>query len=296
MELEKTMLVTHKNCMDGSTSAILFIAAGGLRENIRFTNPSHSETDEIVSELLETWSGPILIADVSVSVALAEKVRRTDVFLLDHHKSAIPLADFSWCLIDVQNTSCGSMMLYNYLQSFRPVRDYTELVNLVDDHDRWVKQYKATDKIASLHQVLGQEFFIDRFVKDSNTLLTSEEEYVVNLDIRKRDQYIAAKKKEVEVLRKTIQGHNVRVAFVSAATHQSQLGNAICEDPVIDADIAVMVGGAISMRARKSCPVDLSSLAKVNSGGGHKLAAGCSLDGLLGKTLVDFVKDSLKFN
>lgn len=299
MDIKKMALVTHQGCMDGSTCAIVFCAAGGLRENVFFTSPNHRDTDELVADLLERWTGPILIADASISMSLAEKVYRNDVTLLDHHKSAIPLQKFPWCEIDVNNTRAGGKMLYDWLlkNMLHPpmgFSDYENLVIYADDHDRWIKEYKQSDVLSLFHEVLGQELFIDRFLKNSGPALNAMEQYAVDLEIKKRDQYIQKRMKEVQVVRKNIQGHDVNVAYVAAGTHQSLLGNMICENPEINADMCVLVGTSISMRANRTCPVDLSAVAKTNGGGGHAKAAGCSIDKLLGKSLLEYVKDNLK--
>jgi len=298
MDMTKVALVTHQGCMDGSTCAIVFVAAGGLRENVFFSSPNHRDTDEIVSDLLQRWTGPILIADASISLSLAEKIYRQDIVLLDHHKSAIPLTKFPWCEIDVDNTRAGGKMLYDWLKknsSSSWFMEYENLVTFADDHDRWIKEYKQSDVLSLFHEVLGQELFIDRFLKNSGPALNAMEQYAVDLEVKKREKYIQKRMKEVEVVRKKIQGHDVNVAYVSAGTHQSLLGNMICEDPTIGADICVLVGSSVSMRANRLCPVDLSAVAKINGGGGHAKAAGCSIDKLLGKSLVEYVKDNLRF-
>lgn len=298
-DIEKAALVTHRGCMDGSTCAIVFLAAGGLRENIRFSSPNHRDVDEVVEELLETWPGPILIADVSISMRLAEQVIRDDVFLLDHHKSAIPLQQFSWCEVDVNNSRAGGKMLFDwFVNNFTTMSlvPYKELVDLADDHDRWIKNYKESDLISVFHEVLGQELFIDRFVKNAQCKFNAMEQYAIDLEIKKRTNYIKQKMKNVIVVKQTIQGHEVNVGYVNAGTHQSMLGNMICDDPNLNVDICVLVGTAISIRSSSKCPVDLSFLAKLNGGGGHMHAAGCSLDKLLGSSLIDFVKQNLRLN
>ena len=297
MDISKAALVTHANCMDGSTCAVLFLAAGGLRKNIHFSSPNHRDVDKAVSELLETWPGLIMLADISISLDLAKKVGRSDVVLLDHHKSAIPLKEFPWCEIDVENTRCGSKMLFDWLinnYTCMSLVPYEDLVTLVNDNDLWIKAYNESGNLALFHEVLGQDLFIDRFLKRPEPTLDTMEQYALNLATTKRDKYVEYKKKNVQIVEKEINGNKVRLGFVAAGTHQSVLGNEICEDPELNVDIAVLVGSSISLRGKHNCPVDLSALAKLNRGGGHRAAAGCSLDGMLGKSLVEYVIDNLK--
>jgi oligoribonuclease NrnB/cAMP/cGMP phosphodiesterase (DHH superfamily) len=300
IDLSKTALVTHKNCCDGSTCAVLFLAAGGKRENVFFSSPNHNDTDELVSDLLETFSGPILIADASISEKQAEKVYRDDVVLLDHHKSAIPLAKFSWCEIDIENTRCGAMMLFDWLKTNAQSTWFMEhkfLVDLVDDHDRWIHNYPESENNAVFHELIGSKKYIDRFLKNPSPKLNEMEQYALNLEIEKRDEYIQYKMKNLFVVEKEIQGHKVNVAFVSSGIHQSRLGNMICEDPSLNVDICVLVGSAISMRSRHNCPVDLAAVAKKLGGGGHKYAAGFSLDKFLNnKNMLNTVIEHKEWN
>lgn len=286
--------------MDGSTCAIVFCAAGGKKENIVFSSPSHDETDEKFADLLDSWDGPVIVADASVSVEMAETVCNHDnLVLLDHHKSAIPLAEYPWAYIEKENTRAGGKMLYDFLMERvnnpENLRRYKELVDAADDHDRWVKDIPESDTIATLHNVLGQKLFINRFLKNPLLQLTSNEKYLLDLEDQKREEYIENRKKEMVVRDIEVDGKKVSVAFLLANNHQSRLGHAIYEDVTLGIDVVVMVGNkSISMRSKQNCPLDLSVVAKLNGGGGHAAAAGCSLGKVLGKDLVEFVIERLK--
>jgi oligoribonuclease NrnB/cAMP/cGMP phosphodiesterase (DHH superfamily) len=91
MDLTNTKLVTHANCPDGLACAIVFISAGGQRNNVVFSSPNHKFVDEKVKDLLGSSSGvDIIIADLSVSEQLAEVIENAykNVLLFDHHNSA----------------------------------------------------------------------------------------------------------------------------------------------------------------------------------------------------------------
>lgn len=300
MNLKNAALLTHKNCMDGSTCAIVFCAAGGKRENIVFSSPNHDETDEKFADLLDNWDGPIIVADASVSVEMAETVCNYDnLVLLDHHKSAIPLSEYPWAYIEKENSRAGGKMLYDFLieriSNPESLRAYQELVDAADDHDRWIKNIPESDTIATLHNVLGQKLFVNRFLKNPNLSLTNNEQYLLNLEDFKREEYIENRKKEMTVREVDVNGESVRVAFLLANNHQSRLGHAIYEDITLGVDVVVMVGNkSISMRSKQDCPLDLSVVAKLNGGGGHAAAAGCDLGKVLGQDLVEFVIERLK--
>ena len=115
MDLSKTALITHRACMDGSACAVLFIALGGNPESVFYSDPGHDNTDKVTQEVMNKWSGPILLVDVGISEHLAEEIDAwlagsNSFLLLDHHKSSVPLNRFSWCEVDEANTRCGSLV------------------------------------------------------------------------------------------------------------------------------------------------------------------------------------------
>lgn len=300
--LEKVKFITHSQCMDGSTSCLVFLFAGGKKENVIFSNPSHDKTDEVVKEQMQTGL-PIIMADISISLKLAQDIDTYDypIIILDHHKSAEDLKKFSWCEID--NSRCGSKILFDYF-----MRDFNtlaiqlnskclSLVTLSDDYDRWIHDYPDSKKLNALHHLLGQELFIDRFLKNHDMAFTKEENYLVDLEDVKTQKMVNEKKKEAFVIEKQIQGHKVRIACVKAiGSNMSILGNELCKDPNINVDIAMMLGSdSVSFRCKDTCPVDLSVLAKDNNGGGHSRSSGINLNVLLGQDLLEMVLYKIKF-
>lgn len=300
MNLDNAVLVTHRGCMDGSTCALVFIAAGGDKENIFFSTPSHSDTDALVKYLLETTDSDIIVADASISLKLAEKIDKGPrrVKVLDHHKSAIPINKFSWCEIDVENTRAGGMMLYDWFYEVARTPELEPLDNLVmaaDDYDRWIRKHPDSEDLVTLHDAIEQESFIERFEQNPYVIFSEKERYLIDVYKAKRDRFVEKKKKDAEFVTLNIQGHNVKVGFVEAGTHQSILGNAICSDPELSADIAVMINSrSVSLRASADCPVDVSKMAKFFMGGGHIKAGGFSLSALFNDAkLVDIVKERI---
>lgn len=302
MDLTNTALLTHRSCLDGSTCSIVFCAAGGNKNNIRFSSPSHDKSDEAFLDLYENWDGPIIVADLSVSYNVALTVSLSaEVYLLDHHKSAIPLDEFSWCEIEVDNHRAGGKMLFDFLydnvryNSDPCFRDLKDLVEAADDHDRWIKEIPESDTLATLHNVLGQKRFINRFLKTPELSLTENERYVLNLEDEKREEYIKNAKKNLSIVNKSIDGKQIKVAYLLANKHQSRLGHAIYEDVELDIDVVIMISNrSISMRSRPNCPLDLSMVAKKFNGGGHLHAGGMSLGQVIGKDLIELVVEKLQ--
>ncbi len=299
MDLDDVKLVTHLQCSDGSACAVLFLAAGGNQKNIVFVPPGHTEVDEVAKDLYYNWEGEIWFVDVSVSVETAELLenRAKDIHLLDHHKSAIPLAKFSFCQIDEENSACGSKLFYQFLnrKGFR-LSAYKEFIDNVDDMDRWSRSIFGSEVIFSLHSLYGQKLFIERFQSNPSMTVTPVERALIDIDLKKQKQYIKSKKDQVSIHTRTVQGKKVNVGFVNAGgPYRSALGDALCSDPDLGIDVVVMVNGDfISLRSRGD-NVDCSRLAKMNGGGGHFGAGGCSLADVLGKDLLSLAIGNMKF-
>lgn len=293
-------LVTHKNCMDGAGCAILYRALGGKEENIHFVNPNHEQSDAKVKELLESGLN-VLGADMSISTNLVQQLidsRDIQYFqLLDHHKSAIPLEKFglSNLVIDKENTRCGCKMLYEHLLTDingDKIKPYKDLVDYIDDHDRWMKNIPESDNLAMFYMTVGQKMFIERFVKNPSIEFTNQEKYVIEIEKNKMEEEIREKKRHVQSAThsKKINGKHYRIGFVTGVRYVSSTGNALYSDPTLNLDAVLLVGNeTISLRCGKDSELDLSSLSKKFGGGGHKAAAGFQIKGLLGKSVIDMI-------
>jgi oligoribonuclease NrnB/cAMP/cGMP phosphodiesterase (DHH superfamily) len=289
--------------MDGSACAALFVAAGFDRNKIHFSFPAHEQVEEVVDTLLNKTNDDILLVDVSVSEAFAERVGASGrVEIIDHHKGALPLARFDWCEIERENQRSGAMMFYDWLMKQDDIYkdsvwQYRDFVKAVDDYDRWVHEIPESKTLATFHYVLGQRLFLDRFLKNPSLNLNEAERYAINLESEKKADFIERTKKDAFIRTFRLNDKDIRVGFVLSSTYQSELGHAMCQDLDLDIDVAAIVGlHKISLRSEKGGDeVDLSVIAKLNGGGGHTSAAGCSLSKVLDRDFLEMVADNLKW-
>src|SRR3990167_2751364 len=170
MSLADTILITHGDCMDGCGCAILFKIMGGQDKNIHFV--SHAVVNETISQLVNGYSGHLVIADISPNEETCEVLdRRGDVTLIDHHITAEPLTKYSWAHID--NNACGTLLVWNhFLKSYPDLAEYEGMARMIDDYDRWIKKNPLSQSFADLQSVAGSKYFISRFIKDSRVKLT----------------------------------------------------------------------------------------------------------------------------
>jgi len=296
--MKNTKLVTHKDCLDGSACSILFQRAGGLKENIIYTVPSHNATDEVIDHLIYNWEGPIIFADVSFSEQWAEKIDkfRMDVMVFDHHEAANYLAKYKWCHIDEDNLNCGSKVFLDWLSKKLHLVFTTnewKFVDIVDDVDRWIWNSPWSEDLSILHKALGQELFVERFVKDIFPKYSNTEKYVIKLEKYKSERHIEEKVRQTQVFLKRVDGKKLRIGIVDASKNISEIGNKLCKDVDLNLDFAVVVGSK-SVSFRSTGKRNVCQIAQLNGGGGHKLAAGCPIKNVLGKPLLNLIIEGLK--
>jgi oligoribonuclease NrnB/cAMP/cGMP phosphodiesterase (DHH superfamily) len=292
MFCETDKLVTHLACMDGSACAVLFIAAGGKRENVIFSSPAHAHVDQIAKDLGRNHAGRIFFADISVSEETAELLsNRSDVRLFDHHKTAIPLKRFPWCTVDAENSRCGAMVFFDHiLNNKTDLSYYSWLLELVDDRDRWVNSFSDSKRLSTLHGAIGQHAFVSRFLADPDPVFTSEERFLLRIEDEKRARALDRARNEIHVR----EDHGRRVGYVLCdGKYRSDVGNVLCSELGLDA--VVLIGASsLSFRAPAHSQIDVAMVAKQYAGGGHRCAAGCEVSSVLGSSLVELVINKLK--
>ena len=293
-----SFLITHRHCLDGSICSILWARTFGWP--VVYANPDHQSVDEKLINLLETTDNNVVLADVSISTTLAEKVDclyRDRVILLDHHKSAIPLNKYEWCEIETLNTRSGGRMLYDYLENAGfDNKDAQWLVEISDAYDRGQRTYPESQEIFLLHSFYGQTMFVDRFTKNVEWEPTDTEEKIITILQEKQKDYVHSRIKDVIIKDMEIFGHAVKVGFVVSHDYQNMLGYNMCENPNTNiCDVAVIIGAkGVSLRSNRNCKVDLSLLAQLNKGGGHQFSAAFAVTEVLGEDLAAIVANRIK--
>ena len=294
VDFEKTKLLTHKGCMDGSVCSIVFQAAGGRSDNVSYVSPGIA-VDNAAKDICKFYDGLLIIADLSVSEEVAEYLNfRGNVYLLDHHKTALKLSKYNWCTIDEKNEKCGSMLLYNFVtrnasNPFSVVK-LKELVTLADDHDRWIKQYPKTEDLKYLHDFLKQQKFVKRFINDPRVVLSSIEAEFIEHEKDQEKEYIDEVVSKAVFVDNLVDGKLYKIAYALCGNYQSNVGHQLLND---GADLAVLIDKEkVSLRSNDR--VDCSVIAELNLGGGHRGASGVRLEGILGKSLLDLVKEKIR--
>ena len=287
------MHLSHDD-LDGVACIILSRLAFG--DNVTYKMCKNGTIDDTVKKLLENDSmyDEVHLTDISVSYPLAGMIKeqRSNYRLFDHHKTALPLNDFDWCHVDVyqgvgadEHLTCGAELYYHWLirnGHLARTRGLDNFVQAVRDYDtwRWVELGEYGHLSENLNILLteyGQEKFIDWFyymLQNGPLIISSEDEAIIAAYKRREARAIEQKDKEM----RRIIFNEKTIGVIYAEEHINIIGNTLCRrHPEIDCVALISCGSnIISFRSIKD-DMDVSILAKMFGGGGHRLAAGAPL-------------------
>lgn len=308
--------------MDGSACAILFLNAGGKKENIRFVGAGVLESFIKKNELMAT-NDFLIFADVGITDPKYYSLLqgRGNFVFIDHHATSLVLEeveDRSQLYIDMGG--CGAELLRKYLAAVvNPKFDrhsFRSFTAVVDDQDRWLNRYPASQELIMFVSMAGQEDFIERFLDvterfslpsfvemqqgdesvDLQPLKTTgffkefETEFL-KVMIRRRDENIETALKKVVVKEQDFPGvGKVKVGYLVSGDPNISLILHLMLDRHPEIQMAVQISldrNSASLRSRGD--FDTTKVSTLFGGGGHKAASGHKLDKDLAKMIIDEV-------
>lgn len=289
-DLSEVILITHQGCMDGCGSAILFMRAGGQRENVRWCAAGMVERMIKNERLLESDKF-IIFADVGLTKGSASKYadeleKRGNCVLIDHHATSEWLSSREWC--DIRMEGCGTELLRQYLG----LEDDSSkaLARLIDDHDRWLRKDTMSEQLATFVTFVGHDEFISRFLSRdiNNGVFTLLEEEMLAIMIRRRDEMIADAIKKVVVREIDLDGETLKVGYITSQEQNTSLMLNRLLEQRHDIDVAAQINlhkRTVSLRSING--YDTTKLAQKFGGGGHKAASGHRMSDSIVNELIE---------
>lgn len=344
-DLSQAALVTHVNCMDGAGCSILFELLGGTE--VKFVGAGTLKRF-IENDPLMTSDKFLIFADVGVTESeeadLLEK--RGNCVLIDHHRTSAHMIGRPWAHIDCEGNSgnaCGCKLLLTYLgvsrdlfnKIFMQNPEVIDLVEAIDDNDRWLQRDPRSAEMATYMTFVGQKRFIDAFsdlsrwrsdrcgecfqllsmshplashrlactmnpvgpfFEPNKTILDAPADLWRDWEVKVLEIIQDQKDKNVDRLLQKISEREFylsedevyRVGYVvSSEQNVSQLlGSMLDRNPHLDVACQISIDkGAVSLRSRGN--VDVSRIAMMFDGGGHRAAAGHQLPPNLVPDIID---------
>ena len=286
-------LFTHTD-LDGVSCEILGRIAFG--EDIDVVRCGYGNIDDKVEEFINSDEeyDKLFITDISVKKELADALNNVSdkVILLDHHKTALWLNEYSYALVQVEDESigkmCGAYLFYEYLKkNYEEFNDTLALklfVKYVRMYDTWEWKEKYDNiipkRLNDLMYMDGPNEFIDKMIyRLGNNLSIFDDTDLMKLQIEQVyiNSYIAQKDESLIVNDDLFPEYTVGITF--ADKYISELGNKLCElHPELDFVVLINMSTlTVSYRTVKD-DLDLSDIAKRFGGGGHPKASGSRFD------------------
>lgn len=246
----------------------------------------------------------IFIADLSIKTVKTAKLLESlnnsglNIYIVDHHTTALWLNDYDYANIvphDLDNgvVTCGTSLLFDLLNNTDDTctkldnKYVTDFISNVKEYDTYLWKRTKNNKAENLNLLI--KFSLDKikFVTDIVDILYSSS-YVLGDDDNENylklliysetvTNEINLSEKLYKTINVNIKGNDLVCGYLYINNYYSEIGNALCERHR-DIDFMMMINrnnGKVSFRSIKD--IDLTEIVKPLGGGGHKLAAGCTL-------------------
>lgn len=293
-----TVCLYHDKCTDGLGSAFaVWWFAKSNKLNVKFYGISVSQ--DLTALPLDNEY--VVMCDISSAWSNLEKLltRVKGFMLIDHHKTAqqdlekLP-ADLK--IFDMNHS--GASLTWSW---FFPGEKVPEFIELIEDRDIWTNKYKRSKYFYNWMSTVHTEDYLTVFSKFEPLVDSNELNKV--LDIGKHyetlSESIIAKEAGYARLKlcKLFNKFYI-VGTVNSVIYQSDIGNRIMiNNPLVDFAAVFSVSEFTTNFSLRSTNerTDISEIAKLYGGGGHRNAAGLQIPNVVSRlpgiySDVDIVK------
>jgi oligoribonuclease NrnB/cAMP/cGMP phosphodiesterase (DHH superfamily) len=265
-----TLVCFHTNCTDGFTAATIAYMIFG--DNADYLGVQYNKEYDL--EIFKDKN--VFVLDFSFPLDTCNEIKKVskNFVILDHHKTAQEsLSTLDYAIFDMNKS--GALLTWNY---FYPSYEAPKFVQLVSDHDLWNHHSKEVVWFNKAIRCLPFDFtiWLDTFKSFQDPL--------------KLEEFIAQGKaietftnQQVESLVKvatTCVINGEQGLMVNAASaFISETGNQLAKKSGTFGAITILAkNGKVLVSLRSIGDYDVSNIAKEFGGGGHKNAAGFSID------------------
>ena len=277
-------ILYHANCVDGFTAAWV-VRKALLSETVKEIGESNAMEFHACSYGCEIPDSikpedTVCIVDFSMSReqthTLLNTVGINNLIILDHHKSAIEKLDGIELEGILDTSRSGAMLAWNY---FFPHLEVPELVKYVQDYDLWQFKLPNSKEISAYISTLEFTFKQwDELEKDLNDNAGMMIAHQVGATLLRKLQMDIESAIKFGARIETVAGYNVPVLNCPRAW-ASEAGNMLCKK-FTDAKFAMTWiqnnQGDFNLSFRSIGEFDVSKIAEIFGGGGHRNAAGAN--------------------
>ena len=292
MKYGKVLVIYHAKCLDGFSAAAIMkhwlMAEGHASEEITLHPGVYGEPPPEID-----GDTAVAVLDFSYPMKImSELAHKAFSFLwIDHHQSAIDAYDNAPGSIDLpngksavvvlgrDNTKSGALLTWDYLWEGQPA---PAVVRAVSDRDVWAFKLAHTREITAYAFTIPHDY--DLFIQMLHAFGTYLEQI--------KEAGKALSRKHLMDCTSIVDDATVidRVAFLNCNhVFASECGSMLAKRDDVDfVACYIIVGQYVRFSLRSDGKFDVSAVAKRHGGGGHKAAAGCTINlgaNTLGETL-----------
>lgn len=283
------VVIYHNPCQDGITSAWIiynYYKNKFQDKQLEFIGANYYNYN-FTKILEDTKNKNIIIVDFSFNEDETIKLKNNckNLLILDHHKTHFEtLKKYDFAYFDMNKSGAGITWEYFYGNIEPPM-----FVQMIQDRDIWTKQIKNSfnfcDGLFHYMSITTDKFNLLTDLYNNPTLLDKYIEFGTSLNLKKQ--------KEIETIVKFIKKtykykldeiEYTVILYNTTSGIVSELGNTICDHfKHFNNVVAIMwrfdhETDMYNCSGRSIGDVDVSKLAVHFGGGGHKNAAGFTLD------------------
>lgn len=297
----KVLVISHEDDIDGLGGVILGYLAF---KDIDYMLIHVKEQTEIVDFVKNSNYEKVFITDLGLEDKIADEINELgmDILHFDHHETNVYASKYAFSTVEIQRngiSTCGTELFYLYLKENNLLKDNALIKRFVEDtraYDNWdwVKNNNVeANDLNKLFGIVGIDTYISKMVdklrNNNKDIFDETDKYLIELNTQEENKLIELSDKSLIIREKD----GLKFGIVFGNKFLSIIGNTLCNRHP-ELDYMLLIDPLEMKVSLRSVRIDVSKVAESYGGGGHKYAAGFSLNEEKFKSLLKIIINSDK--
>lgn len=297
----KVLVISHEDDIDGLGGVILGYLAF---KDIDYMLIHVKEQTEIVDFVKNSNYEKVFITDLGLEDKIADEINELGMNILhfDHHETNVYASKYAFSTVEIQRngiSTCGTELFYLYLKENNLLKDNALIKRFVEDtraYDTWdwVKNNNVeANDLNKLFGIVGIDTYISKMVdklrNNNKDIFDETDKYLIELNTQEENKLIELSDKSLIIREKD----GLKFGIVFGNKFLSIIGNTLCNRHP-ELDYMLLIDPLEMKVSLRSVRIDVSKVAESYGGGGHKYAAGFSLNEEKFKSLLKIIINSDK--
>ena len=297
----KVLVISHEDDIDGLGGVILGYLAF---KDIDYMLIHVKEQTEIVDFVKNSNYEKVFITDLGLEDKIADEINELGMNILhfDHHETNVYASKYAFSTVEIQRngiSTCGTELFYLYLKENNLLKDNALIKRFVEDtraYDTWdwVKNNNVeANDLNKLFSIVGIDTYISKMVdklrNNNKDIFDETDKYLIELNTQEENKLIELSDKSLIIREKD----ELKFGIVFGNKFLSIIGNTLCNRHP-ELDYMLLIDPLEKKVSLRSVRIDVSKVAESYGGGGHKYAAGFSLNEEIFKSLLKIIINSDK--